>query len=233
MASKVTICNLALSIIGSPASIESADPFDASEEGEKCSEFYPIARDQVLESHTWAFATMRRALTAVDLPSYIYTWQYAYGGIPTLMLRPVAVLAPGNVSTSNALLEVWAPSGAVTDDNSYFSTNNDPKPEDFIIETDDLTGEPILYTNVQGAILKYIWLNDDPTRYTPAVTRVIARLLASYLAGTLQKDEDKAEKQLKIYETLELPRAQGFDMSMQRNNGYRAGFKSSIVKARA
>lgn len=76
MASVADICNLALSHLGDSATVTSIDPPEGSAQAEHCARFYPMARDLMLESHDWAFATRRADLaltgTAPD------AWEYSY-----------------------------------------------------------------------------------------------------------------------------------------------------------
>lgn len=60
MTSAVDLCNLALQKLGA-ARITSLDTPD-SVEAELCALHFPMARDAVLEEHTWSFASSRRVL---------------------------------------------------------------------------------------------------------------------------------------------------------------------------
>lgn len=226
MASEVDISNIALSYIGSPNSVTAISPPENTVEAEACALWYPIARDQALEHHAWKFATRRASLTPVTLPSYIYTWAYAYQ-VPNLCLREVAVFPPSTVTPTTELVwtrQVSAVEGTQPD-------TNDPPAQDFQIELDD-TNAKILYTNVQSAILRYIVQNTNTAMYSPAFVRAVGRLLASYLAGHLQKDDNKAATQLKIYETVDLPRAVALDGMAQRNSAYRTDFRPAHIRVR-
>ena len=68
MATEVDICNLALAHLGDDATIASIKPPEGSAQAEKAARFYPIARDTLLDMHTWNFA-MKRA----TIPSVSYT----------------------------------------------------------------------------------------------------------------------------------------------------------------
>jgi hypothetical protein len=61
---------------------------------------------------------------------------------------------------------------------------------------------PVLYTNVETAVLRYIADVDDTTKFSPSFTACLARLLASYLAGPIIKGETGANvgaAQLKLF----------------------------------
>ena len=57
MATEVDICNLALAHLGDDATIASLSPPEGSAQAEKAARFYPIARNTLLEMHTWNFAS--------------------------------------------------------------------------------------------------------------------------------------------------------------------------------
>jgi hypothetical protein len=170
VASKVDICNLALSHISQGASITAIEPPDGSIYAEHCAQFYPIARDMCLEAHEWTFATTRVALASVDNPMP-NQWAYAYA-LPADVIRPLAVLLP--------------------------EATDDSKGQRYRIEVDDLTDASVLYTNIQDATLKYIRRQDDPTRYNPLMVNALSWLLAHFIAGPITKKStvvDSCEKQ--------------------------------------
>ena len=91
MATEVDICNLALAHLGDDATIASLSPPEGSAQAEKAARFYPIARNSLLEMHTWNFASKRGnlALTTNTLDQ----WDYAYTA-PSDMMSPVAIISP-------------------------------------------------------------------------------------------------------------------------------------------
>jgi hypothetical protein len=95
MASEVTICNLALSHLGDSATVASIDPPEGSAQAEHCAIFYPIARDILLESHAWNFATVRATLA--ELVADSHEWTYAYAAPNAL--KVLAIMPP--VSSSD------------------------------------------------------------------------------------------------------------------------------------
>ena len=130
MASETDICNLALSHIGDEASVTSIDPPEGSAQAERCAQFYPIARDTLLESHDWNFAIRRKQLAQLDVETW--TWAFGYAK-PSDALTLRAVLPPGASSdaeteqggasviltnTENAALRYLA---RVTDTNRFSS----------------------------------------------------------------------------------------------------------------
>lgn len=169
MASEVDIYNLALAHLGQTPNIAAAD--EKSVHASFCRQFYPIARDAVLESHCWRFATRRAvlALLSVTPPA---AWLYAYA-MPNQCLRPIAVLLPGG-----------------TDD----------EPQDFAAETLD-TGTQVIYTSAAEAAVTFIHAATDTARFSPLCVNAIAWLLASYLAGPITKNPRIKDACYRMYVT--------------------------------
>lgn len=163
MASEVDISNLALSNIAEEANVQSISPPDASVAAEKCAQFYPIARDALLEMHAWSFNTVRAVLATLGTnPSTV--WQYAYS-LPTGCIKPLAVYAYG--------------------------ASDDTASEDFVVEA-QANGEAVLYTNIEQAELKYQIRVTNTSRFTPLFIVALTWLLASYLAGAIIKGKTGA-----------------------------------------
>lgn len=205
MASEVDICNMALTHLGDAGNVASIDPPEASTQARYCARYYPVARDEVLESHTWRFNTRRKALASVDLPAEVEDeWAYAYA-LPGDCLRPVAVYVPG-----------------VTDRGET---------EDFTIETAG-DGSQILLTDVDGAHLKYLIRVSDASRFPPTVVAAIAARLAYRLALPITKSTDTRDGMLKLY-MIERAHAAAVDASTQATEEWRNDErKPSWVSAR-
>jgi hypothetical protein len=77
MASEVGICNLALSHIGSSATISSLTA-DKSEEAFHCNLLYADSRDALLRAHQWGFAKRHLALSDVGSPPGNWSYRYSY-----------------------------------------------------------------------------------------------------------------------------------------------------------
>jgi hypothetical protein len=160
VASEVDISNLAMSHIGQDASIVSIDPSDGSAEADHCARFYPIARDQLLEIHSWRFATTRATLSELALnPSS--QWAHAYS-LPNGCVRPLAVLLPEAI--------------------------DDTEPQPYKIEVDSKGQSMILYTNAANAALKYIIRQTNTTMFSPLFVIALSYLLGAYTAGPITKD---------------------------------------------
>ena len=204
MASEVDISNTALSHIGDEAEVISISPPDETVQARHCGRFYPIARNQLLEMHTWSFATVRVSLAevAAGAPS---EWAYAYA-LPAKYLRALSVLPP--------------------------ESTDDTRGEDFIVES-GADGSGVLYTNVQAATLRYIRLVEDATKFTPGFVVALGRLLASYLAGPIIKGttgEQVSQQQLKIF-LIELASAKALDSNSGQRSAYSTR-TSDIQRAR-
>ncbi|MGZ3184411.1 MAG: hypothetical protein ACXU8N_18395 [Telluria sp.] len=196
MPSEVDICNLALASLGDDATVASLDPPEGSAQADHCARFYPMARDLVLDSHRWGFATRRVALALLSAapPS---AWRYAYA-LPGDMLNAISVLAPDALDDNGVGTPVFGSCAPVDQPGNY-------TPQPFVTEI-AADGTPVLYTNQVNAVLRYAAQVTDPTVFPPTVVQGIAMRLASMLAGPVLKGEtgikaaslwgDRAEKWL-------------------------------------
>lgn len=160
MASAVEISRLALGHIADAARINAIDPPDNSIQAQHCSTFYPIARDQLLEMHDWTFARKRVALDLSLVEFDDGEWGFAYS-VPADYIRALKVCPPG------------APM--------------DFPGQPFQIESDVTELDTLLLTNVEDAVLHYIYREEETGRYTPNFLVALSYLLASYLAGPIIK----------------------------------------------
>lgn len=90
MASKVDICNLALSNLGHTANVINIDPPDPSNEAKKCAIFYPIALSEALSDHDWNFATRYKTLTSIGNPDAEWLFRF---GLPSDYLNAQEITA--------------------------------------------------------------------------------------------------------------------------------------------
>lgn len=190
MAADVDICNLSLAMLGDVASITSIDPPDGSAQSSHCSRFYPIARNALLEMHSWGFATIRTklALLAINpstdpLDPSRSTWRYAY-------------VAPSGTTT---ILEIY--DAASTDDlsvgvqmantipGSFNSGLGNYVPQPFITETNE-NGDTVIYSNLENASIRYTLIVDDTTKFPALFIEALSMLLAAHLAGPLIKGKE-------------------------------------------
>jgi hypothetical protein len=165
MASEVDIANLALSHLGDDATIASLDPPEGSAQAEHCARFYPMARDSLLEMHSWRFATRRTALA--ELTNTWPQWAYAYAK-PADCLRVISVIDP-----------------EAPDDLAQLGVKT-AKP--FTVEINDDLAEVIL-TNQTDAVLRYVARTEDTTKFPPLFTMALSWHLASMIAGPVLKGD--------------------------------------------
>lgn len=213
MASVVDICNLALAHLGDNATIASIDPPEGSAQAEHCQRFYPIARDTLLEMHSWSFAT-KRAYGA-EVENTWPMWEYAYA-------------MPGDASDIIAIL----PPEAKDDYSTHFTpetypdfyTNYSPSvaagqyvPQKFAVET-AADGSEIILTNQKQAVIRYHAKITDPTKFSPLFTITLSWHLASMLAGPVIKgDQGAAEaKRCVAMTTLYLGKAMEADSNARK-----------------
>src|SRR3546814_8520623 len=90
--SKVQICNMALSHIGSKSTIESVD--EPSAAAQQCRLWYEMARRQALGAYNWTFARKRLALAIHndDPPEGLWNFRYQY---PADCLKAREIENPG------------------------------------------------------------------------------------------------------------------------------------------
>lgn len=178
MSSEVDICNLALSNLGDEATVTSIDPAEGSAQADRCATFYPMARDELLETHAWPFAKSRVALAERVNPTR--QWAYCYA-------------APANLLRVLAVQSVDAP-----DDEVAFVIDERLKPglgsmlattDPFDIESHPDDGELVIYTNTPQAMVRYTRRMQDTTKFSPLFTTALAALLSSKLAGSVVRGE--------------------------------------------
>lgn len=161
MSSVIDIANLALSKLGDSATVSSINPPEGSAQAEHCQRFYPIARDSLLELHSWNFATKRVVLAQLtDTPPD--AWAYVYAA-PSDYIRALSLIPSGAASEADTM--------------------------PFVIET-NVDGTLVIFTNVSEATLKYISQVTDTNKFTPLFVNTLATLLASYLAGPVIKGSE-------------------------------------------
>lgn len=178
MTNSVAICNLALSFLGDDATLSSIDPPEGSSYADNCAQFYPIARDTLLEMHPWRFA-MRRATLAVTGENPYSSWGYAYA-LPSNCLQVFKVSGPTDFDDQST-----AYGGA------FFPVDDLGRmvgSQDFEIES-AADGSPVLYTHQADASIRYTVAVTDASRFPPLFVTGLSYLLASFLAGPVLKGE--------------------------------------------
>jgi len=222
MASEVSICNLGLGHLGDNANITAISPPDGSVQAARCAQFYPQARDALLEMHPWGFATRRTVPAAISLTPPV-GWAFAYA-IPANCLGVRQVLMPnGTPDLFAAQPDILTP----TDVNSLNA-------QDYVIENYDdgtLDGARVMYTNVDTPTVVYTLGVTDTAKFSALFVAALARLLASYLAGPTLKGKEGREEtkaQLMMFEKVSFPRAAEEDSNSRQSNPYSTSVPASI-----
>lgn len=167
MATEVDVANMALSHLGIAARVTSISPSDGRYESDKCAEFFPIARDMLLEMHDWSFATVREVLAELDV-GVPDSWTYAYAK-PNSCLRILAVM-PAEYGNDYGSEIPGYPTG-----------------QEYVQETEPVSDTTIIFTNVEEATIRYVARETDISRYSATAVVALSHLLASLLAGALVK----------------------------------------------
>ena len=183
MATEVDICNLALAHLGDDATIASLNPPEGSAQAEKAARFYPIARNTLLEMHTWNFAAKRGnlALTANTLDQ----WDYAYVA-PADMMTPVAVISPTAQNDYATRMSSGDTPGGITSNYSPTIVAGQYTPQQFAVEG------TLIYTNQENAMLRYQAAVTDASAFSPLFVITLSWHLASMLAGPVIKGDQGA-----------------------------------------
>jgi len=172
MTNVVTICNQALSHLGSDRLIESISPPDGSVQSRYCATFYGPARMEALEMFAWDFARTRAKLAQLaSNPSRV--WAFAYA-LPSDCVRPLRI--PPYNSGRQLPLPYDDQDGARIDDNERGSA------------TFQIEGQALL-TNEPEAELIYTRDVVDVTRFSPTFATALSYVLAAYLAGPLVRGD--------------------------------------------
>jgi hypothetical protein len=133
-----------------------------------------MARDSMLEMHSWGFATSRVSLAL--LGSGWPEWDYSYAQ-PSGALNIIAVLPPDATDDySMGAANVPAAAGG-----SYV-------PQAFSCEVDG-SGNNVIFTDQADAVLRYTSIVTDTTKFSPLFTMALSWHLASMLAGPLLKGD--------------------------------------------
>ena len=185
MATEVDICNLALANLGDDATIATLSPPEGSAQAEKAARFYPIARNNLLEMHTWNFAAKREnlALTTNTLDQ----WDYAYVA-PADMMNPVAIISPSAQNDYATRMSAGDTPGNLTANFAPTIVAGQYTPQQFAVEGS------YIYTNQENAMLRYQAYVTDPSLFSPLFVTTLSWHLASMLAGPIIKgDQGMAE----------------------------------------
>ena len=211
MPSDVDICNLALAHLGDTATVASINPPSGNAQSSHCARFYPIARDALLEMHSWGFSTKRTTL-ALNATNPSSSWKFCYAA-PSNVINYLEVMDPNatdDYSVGVQMAGVGPYSAPVVGLGVY-------TPQAFVVET-DYDDNDIILTNQEFAILRYTKSVSDPTKWSPLFVLTLSHYLASMLAGPLIKGTEGirvSEAQLKLAMGFQA-QAEGSDANQRR-----------------
>jgi hypothetical protein len=167
----VNICNTALSYVGERDRVTSIDPVDGSEESRHCARAYTEAFEELLEMHTWSFATKKIELTVINADADDTddpAWSYRYE-IPEGMAEAIAVL----------------PSEHTED----YVVADQRMPQNFHIKLSSEDDELRIYSNVEDAYLRYTVYVTDPNQCSRLFLAALTWLVAAKIAGTVVRGD--------------------------------------------
>ena len=183
MATEIDICNLALAHLGDDATIASLTPPEGSAQAEKAARFYPIARNTLLELHTWNFAAKRGALALTT--NTLDQWDYAYAA-PADMMSPVAIISPTAQNDYATRMSAGDTPGGITSNYAPTIVAGQYTPQHFATEG------ALIYTNLENAMLRYQAFITDSSLFSPLFVITLSWHLASMLAGPVIKGDQGA-----------------------------------------
>lgn len=165
----IDICNTALDLIGHAKRITEISPPDGSAEASVCAEHYTDCVNELLDSHDWNFATVKRELVALD-ESDDPAWDYCYE-LPAGLLRVISIIP------------------ADAPDNHFTLTL--PVPVDYEIHADE-DDTVRIYTDLEDAWIRYVKYVTNPALFSPTFQEALQWKLASRIAGPLIKGTEGA-----------------------------------------
>ena len=193
MATEIDICNLALAHLGDDATIASIKPPEGSAQAEHAARYYPIARNSLLESHTWNFAAKRASLATTT--NTLEQWEYAYVA-PADMMTPVAIISPTAQNDYATRMSAGDTPGGITSNYAPTIVAGQYTPQQFALEG------AFIYTNQENAMLRYQAYITDPSLFSPLFVITLSWHLASMLAGPVIKGDQGAAEAKRCTQTM-------------------------------
>jgi hypothetical protein len=203
MSSEVNIANLALSHLGDSATVSSLDPPEGSAQAEHCARFYPMARDALLQSHAWTFATKRKKLA--ELPKLWEQWEHTYA-------KPADALVIHGILSPTA-----------TDD-----TADSQQPYSIEVGDDD---SDVIFSDQSLAIALYTRRVVDTTRFPPMFQMALSWQLASMLAGPVLKGDTGAAESKRCMQVMDYWRSKAIESDANQRK-IDMTHRASWIKAR-
>ncbi len=167
----VNVCNTALSYIGERDRVTAIDPPDGSEEARQCARAFPEAFEELVEMHTWSFATRKIQLTVVNEDSADTddpAWAYRYE-LPEGMAEAISILPENHVED--------------------YVIGAAKQPQNFHMKLSTTDGEERIYSNVPNAWLRYTVYVTDVNQCSRLFIACLTWLTASKLAGTIARGD--------------------------------------------
>lgn len=186
--SDVSLCNRALSEIGTRSTITSLD--EASPEAVQCAIQYTPCRQTLLRSAHWGFARYQLLLTQLgvnsDIPNLVpYPWRYKYA-YPSDCLKLRYLLAPP-INVANSI----APNVG-----DPFLPQCLPSRANRFILASDIDGSRIILSNVPNAIGVYTRDVIDTDHMDPSFQMALVKYLAANLVIPLSGNIGQKNAQL-------------------------------------
>lgn len=157
MASKVEICNLAISNVGTGKTIADFE-LERSSEAAACRQYYAVALKGTLRDFPWPFATKHLALALVqEDPTEEWAYSYRY---PTDCVKMRRILSGNRVDTRQSRVPYRISS--------------------------DASGK-LIYTDKYQAVAEYTYLVENTQLYDDSFVNALAWRLASLLSPRLSQ----------------------------------------------
>lgn len=188
MASKVGICNLALSHLGVGKDINNFET-ERSEEAQACRTFYDQALQQTLRDFEWPFATRFIELTQVEEdPTTEWAFSYSY------------------------------PSGCLFFRRILSGSRNDTTDTKINYRIVGDTSAQLIYTDLEDAVAEYTFNATDPNVYPSDFVQALSLRLAYYIAPRVTKgDPFKIRNEVAALYLSELSKAQSNAMNEEQS----------------
>ena len=173
MASKIEICNMALSGLGAKSSVASIEPVSGgtyeSEYARQCALHYDQALRRALAEAPWRFASKRESLAQIaDTAAVPSDWTYAFA-------------YPSNCMRINRIVK--APRGS--------------KPHAY--ETAYWNDQRIILCDLEEGVLNYVFYHTNTGQYPAHFVDTLVAALQAHLAMPLTRKLDIQEKMEKRY----------------------------------
>ena len=197
MASKVEICNLALSHVGA---YRISSLSESTKEAKECNAFYSLALRAVLEDHNWSFA--RKRLTMALLTTTYSGWDYAYQ-YPTDCVCPRYITDVVGTSTGTSY---------DIDEDTYKAVGK----VKYEVAADSALTSKVILTDKKSAELVYTANVTDTNMFTSKFVDAFALRLAAYLAQPLKGKEALRASLIGLYR-----QEMGFAQVSDANSDYK------------